>query len=177
MSFLKLIFIPILILSITTTAAYSEPVSQVDTSGWHTYHNASMGFEVRYPDTWHVKLSTGTSEGVSLDQVPQVGKQNVSIQFFIQRNINPKGLAIHQWHKEQLKEKVIPPTYISVDTNIGGQSAVRTEHIGSFGKLFQFFVCLNKADIFTIGIIQPPLDMGNLDPEYEAILSTFKFID
>lgn len=177
MSFLKLFFTGALMFCIVTSAASAEPVSQLNPSHWQTYHNASMGFEVRYPDTWHVEINA-RGDHVALEQVSQSTKPPVTINLYIQRNINPQGLTAHQWLDNQNKGKTPPYKYIFRESAIGGLPAMYSEHIGSFGKLFQFFVPMNKTDIFRIGIIQlPSPDMEHLDPEYEAILSTLKFMD
>ena len=170
------LFVCILIFNISACGTATQSPSQIDTSGWKSYRNETMGFEVMHPDTYHVQSSTGTGpETVSLSETPKIGKPNVSVQFFIQRNINPKGLSIDQWYTDQLKNyKATQPSTTS--TIIGARSAIRREAKGTLGIHFSFFTTLNKTDIFQIGITQPS-NQAQLDPKYETIISTVKFIN
>lgn len=174
MSRLKM-FAGILIFGFATTIASAQPSSPIDTSNWKTYRNETMGFTVNYPSTWHLRLVRGTMESVSLGRTPQVGQPNASVQFIVQRKINPKGLPIHQWRDQQMQGKTAPPSLQFIDTTIGGRPAIRQEYTGTLGRSFNFFISLDKTDIFTIAINQPS-SQTQLEQTYEAILSTVKFI-
>ncbi len=174
MSWLKS-FVGVLVFSIGTALTLAQSPSRTDTSGWKTYRNETMGFEARYPNTWHVRLSTGSMESVSFDTTPEVGKPNKSVQFFIQRQINPKGLSIDQWSADQLRKlKAMPPP--TTETFIGGRPTIRMETVGTLGTRYAFFTSLNTTDILTITITQPS-SHAQLEQVYETILSTVKFMN
>jgi hypothetical protein len=167
-------FAGILIFGVTATIASAQSPSRVDTSSWKTYRNETMGFTVKYPNTWHLRLVRRTMESVSLGRTPQVGQPNTSVQFIVQRKINPKGLPIRQWRDEQMQGKTAPPSLQFIDTTIGGRPAIRQEYTGTLGRSFNFFISLDKTDIFTIAINQPSTQT-ELDQTYEAVLSTVEF--
>jgi len=160
-----------LVFATTVTPAQSP---HIDTSGWKTYRNETMGFEAKYPNAWHVRSVRGP-ESVVLDETPRVGKSNLSVQFWVQRQINPRGLSIERWYADRLQgiKATPPPTTRAV---IGGRPTVRREVVGTLGKHFDFFTSLNKTDIFEITIEQSSSQV-ELDQTYESILSTVKFMD
>jgi len=164
-----------LMLAVAATVAAAQPSSQIDTSDWKTYRSEAMGFEVKYPNSWHVRQARGTIESVTVNQTPQVGKANLGLQFIVQRMINPKGLSIRQWWNEQMQGKTPPASHQFIDSTIGGRPAIRREYVGSLGRSFDFFISLGKTDIFTIAISQPS-SQKELDQTYEAVLATVKFI-
>ena len=69
-----------------------------------TYSNVQIGFEVKHPEFWNIRLSKGTMESVSLSKTPQVGVHNVSIQFIVQRDLNPQVISIDKWYSNQLEK-------------------------------------------------------------------------
>jgi hypothetical protein len=165
----------VLVFSVVTTVASAQSPPQIDIAGWKTYRNETMGFETRYPSTWHVRSVKGTGpETVLLGETPQVGKPHLAVQFWVQRQINPQGLSIEQWYAEQLRgmNAAPPPT---TNTSIGGRSTVRMEVVGALGRDFVFFTSLNKTDIFEITIMQPS-SQTQLDQTYQKLLSTLRFI-
>ena len=169
--------ITLALLTVSTTTAFAQSTTpQIDTSDWKTYRNETMGFEVKYPNTWHVRQITGIGpESVSLDETPQVGKPNVSVQFWVQRQINQKGLSIGEWYTDQAaKIQSAPPS--TTNTVIGGRPAIRTETVGTLGRNYAFFTSLNKTDIFEITITQAS-SQQQLDQRYGNILSTIRFIN
>ena len=168
------IFASILMFGVAATIASAQPSFQINTSDWKSYRNETMGFTVKYPNTWQLRRATGTMESVSLGRTPQVGQPNASVQFIVQRKINPKGLPIRQWRDEQMQGKTAPPSHQFIDTTIGGRSAIRQEYTGTLERSFNFFISLGKTDIFTIAIIQPSTQT-ELDQTYEAVLSTVEF--
>jgi len=168
-----LTYILTLSLLIATVAAPQAP-SSIDTSGWTTFRDATMGFEVKHPATWRVGRSTGTLEGILLGEPAQAGKERSLIQFFVQRDMNPKSLTIEQWYADQLtKVKGLPAR--TTNTVIGGRPTIRMENTGTLGRHFSFFTPINRIDIFTIAITQSS-SPDALDPRYEAVLSTIKFL-
>ena len=42
--------------------ASAQSPSPIDTSGWTTLRDATLGFELKHPPTWRVGRSTGTLE-------------------------------------------------------------------------------------------------------------------
>lgn len=165
-----------LLFGVTLSASLSAQISsEVDTKNWKTYRNETMGFEVMHPGAWHVRTSSGTMEGISIDTPRQTGKPIVSVQFAIQRKINPEGLSISEWYAGQLKQAKSPPP-IRTGTIIGGRPAIRHEYVSTFGRHITFFVSLSKTDIFQALVIQP-VSQAQLDQTHEKILSTIKFLN
>jgi len=163
----------VLVFGSATVFAQSPP--QIDISDWKVYRNETMGFETRYPSTWHVRSVKGTGpETVLLSETPQVGKPQMAVQFWVQRKINPHGLPIEQWYADQLRgmNAAPPPT---TNTSIGGRFTVRMEGVGALGRQFQFFTSLNKTDIFEITVKQPSSQI-QLDQTYEKLISALRFI-
>ena len=135
-----------------------------------------MGFETKYPSTWSVGALKGTApENVMLGGPPRVEGSNLRVQFWVQRQMNPNGLSIQQWYADQLSRQTSRPLATAYPV-IGGRAAVRMEMVGSLSRMFSFFVALNKTDVFQITIDLPPAQT-RLDPTYEALLSTFRFIE
>ena len=169
-------YVGVLTFSVATTVAQAQPLQPIDTSGWKTYRNESMGFETKCPSTWSVGALKGTApENVVLGGPPQVEGSNLRVQFWVQRQMNPKGLSIQQWYADQLSRQTSRPLATTYPV-IGGRPAVRMEMVGSLSRMFSFFVALNKTDVFQITIDLPPAQT-RLDPTYEALLSTFRFIE
>ena len=157
------------------TAVFAQSPGQIDTSDWKVYRNETMGFETRYPSTWHVRSVKGTgAETVLLSETPQAGKPQLAMQFWVQRKINPHGLPIEQWYAGELRRLNAAPSP-TTNTSIGGRSTVRMEAIGALGRQFQFFTSLNKTDIFEITVTQPSSQM-QLDQTYQKLISTLRFI-
>lgn len=166
----------VLVFGSTASVAFAQSPPQIDISGWKVYRNETMGFETRYPSTWHVRSVKGTGpETVFLSETPQVGKPQLAVQFWVQRKINPYGLPIEQWYADRLRgmDAAPPP---AANTSIGGRSTVRMEAVGALGRQFQFFTSLNKTDIFEITVKQPSSQI-QLDQTYQKLISTLRFID
>ncbi|HEV8309062.1 MAG TPA: hypothetical protein VGW35_15475 [Methylomirabilota bacterium] len=173
MSWLKLLVV-VLVLGVTATVAPAQARPPVDISGWKTFRDDAMGFEVKHPPGWNVARSTGTLEGILLGKPRQAGEEQVSLQFFVQRDLNPNGLTIEQWYADQLRKIRTLPSR-TTDTVIGGRPTIRMENTNTMGRHFMFFTALDKSDIFTISIIQPS-PREQLDRTYDAILSTVRFL-
>jgi hypothetical protein len=162
-----------LVLGLAATVAVAQSPSPVDTAGWTTYRNDTLGFEVRHPATWIVGLGTGTAESVLLNEPRQLGRPSLLIQFFLQRGINPTRLSIDDWYADQMKKVNATTTPPTTHTLIGGRATIRREIEGSFGNHFDFYTPVNTTDIFTIAIIRP--SAAPLDPTQVAVLSTLRF--
>ena len=165
----------VLALAVATGVACAEPPPRVDVPGWKVYRNETMGFELRYPNTWRVRLVKATgAESVMLSETPQAGKAPLAVQLWVQRNINPHGLPIRQWYADQLRKMhAAPPPAAS--TSIGGRPAVRMDAALGSTRQFQFFASLNKTDVFEITVGQPS-SQAHLDQTYGKLISTLKFI-
>ena len=163
----------VLVLGVASTIASAQSSPAIDTSDWATYRDDAMGFEVRHPRGWPVRLTTGTLVSVLLGPSPQAGASRTSLQFFVQRNINPRGLAIDQWYTDQLRGSTATPP--PATTVIGRRPAMQREWTGTLGRHVDFFVSLNATDVFQIAINDPP-SHGALDPTSEAVLATVRFL-
>ena len=165
----------VLALGVAAGGVCAQPSPRIDISGWKVYRNETMGFELRYPNTWRVRaVRTAGPEGVMLSETPQVGKAPLAVQFWVQRNVNPRGLPIQQWYADQLRKMhaAPPPT---ANTSIGGRPTVRMEAVMGSTRQFQFFTSLNKTDIFEITVRQPS-SQTRLDQAYGKLISTIKLI-
>jgi hypothetical protein len=157
-----------------TVASAQTGTTQDDTVDWKAFRSETMGFEAKYPGSWHVRSVKGTgSESVLLDETPQVGKSHLAVQFWVQRQINPQGLPIEQWYADQLRRmNAAPPPTTRI--SIGGRPAIRMEAVGGLERRFHFFTSLNKTDIFEITLTQPS-SQTQLDPTYQKVLSSVRF--
>jgi len=165
-----------LVLGVTVTVALAQSPPAIDTSGWKTFRDATLGFEVTHPVTWGVGRTTGTLESILLGEPAQVGKETLRLQFFVQRDINPSGLSIEQWYADQLKRLKVSAPPPSMPTVLGGRRAIRREMIGAFGKHFDFYTTHNKSDIFQISIIQDS-PREPLNRTAEGVIATVRFIE
>lgn len=138
------------------TAVLAQSPRQIDTSDWKVYRNETMGFETRYPSTWHVRSVKGTGPAtVLLSEAPRVGKPP-------------------QWYAGEVRRLNAAPSP-TTNTSIGGRSTVRMEAVGALGRQFQFFTSLNKTDIFEITVMQPSSRI-QLDQTYQKLISTLRFM-
>jgi len=153
-----------LLLGVTATAASAQAPPPLDTSGWKIFRDATMGFEVKAPPTWGVARTTGTMESVLLGERALVGKPTLRLQL------------IDQWYADQLKRLKVSTPPPSSPTVLGGRRAIRREMTGAFGKHFDFYTTLNKSDIFQVSIIQDS-PQEPLDPTFNAVISTIKFVE
>lgn len=153
----------------------AEPVLANDTAGWKIYRDDTMGFEVRYPEGWHVRAGKGTGfVTVMLDEASAVGEPHSGVQFSVQWRANPQGLPIRQWFTKQM-DLMQRRRSSAADASIGGRPAVRLEEVGRLGIHFSYFVAVNRTDIFEITLIQPA-SRTRLDPTYRTLLSTVRFL-
>jgi hypothetical protein len=135
----------------------------------------TMGFAVKCPATWRVGRSTGTLESVLLSEPAPAGAPGVSMQLFVQRNVNPRGLPIEQWYADQLKRFNVTTRPPTTSTVIGGRPAIRQEMSRTLDKRYDFYTAINAADVFQVSIIQP-VAPARLDRTHEAVLSTITFL-
>lgn len=167
----RAILLGALILAAASAAVQAAPGA--DLTSWNTYRNEPMGFEVMHPANWRVRRTTGTGpESVLLTEVPKAGRPNLSIQFFLQRNINPRRLSLDEWFADQLKIVKAAPAPGAHHT-IGGRPAIRMEASGAFGARSSFFVSSNPTDMLTI--FTSGSGAAALDETVEQILSTIQF--
>jgi hypothetical protein len=81
---------------------------------------------------------------IRFGESPLCGADALSIEFIVQRDINPGGLSIDRWYADQLQrlKVTLPPP--STSTVLGGRPAIRHEVIGRFGKNFDIYTTLHK---------------------------------
>jgi hypothetical protein len=170
--------VAVVMVSVATTVVSAQSPPQIDVSGWKTYRNDSMGFEAKHPSDWHVSVPTGSGPENVLMRAPRQGEQSpLTIQFWVQRQMNPQGVAIEQWYGDQMKRMPAESTKGITTTNtvIGGRPAVHRTRVGTLGRSADFFVALNRTDLFQISILRPAAET-QLDPTLEKLLSTVKFL-
>jgi len=169
-------FAGVLLLGATVMVASAQAPPPIDTSGWQTLRDTTLEFEVKHPPSWRVNRTRGTMESVILGEPAQVGKDTVKSQFSIQRDRNPKGLTIQQWHAEELSKVKLTPNIRFMNTTLGGRPAVLMEATSSLSTQFTYFTTLHKSDIFNVSVIQP-LEQTQLDRTHAAMLATLKLLD
>jgi hypothetical protein len=171
--FLAWLVIPVLLFNVAVPATGAQSTPGADTSQWAVFRNEKLGFEVRYPNSWRAQIPTATgTESVLISEPQQTGKTHLSLQFWVQRRINSKGLAIDVWYADQMEAIASLP--LSTHTSLGSRPAIRREVVGSLGNHFDWFTSLNATDVFEVTITQP-VEQKRLNPIYDAILSTLKF--
>jgi hypothetical protein len=147
----------------------------IDTSKWSILRNDKLGFQVKHPNNWLTQIPTGAgTESVLISEPRQTGREHLLLQFWVQRKINAKGLAIEIWYADQME--AIGSLPLSTHTALGGRPAIRREIVGSLGNHFDWFASLNATDVFEVTVMQP-VYQTRLNPMYDAILSTLKFIN
>jgi hypothetical protein len=167
------------LLGLATSITSAEPAPQIDTSAWAIYQNEKFGFSIKYPKFLHESSTTGKLNNAPIEKVnfmnkPTVDKQQEGIQLQVQRGINPKMLLIGDWYKDQMEKYKIEYSFESA--RIGGRPAVLRKFQTKFGQDYTFYTSLSKIDVLTINIIRPSSE-SQLDPVYQLILSTIKFLD
>ena len=162
-----------LFLNIAAPAARSQFAPEMDTSQWMLFRSDKLGFEVRYPSNWRVQMPSGTGSESVLISEPRANGSHSAIQFWVQRKINAKGLAIDIWYADQIEAIASLP--VSTHTVLGTRPAIRREVVGSLGNHFDWFTSLNTTDVFEVTITQP-VEEKHLNPIYDAILTTLKFL-
>jgi len=169
------LFLTVLLFGVAAPATHAQLTPTVDSSQWALFRNDKLGFEVKYPMNWHAQIPTGTgTESVLISGPQQDSREHLSLQFWVQRKINAKGLSIEYWYADQMEAIASLP--ISTHTTLGARPAIRREVVGSLGNHFDWFTSLNATDVFEVTIAQP-VDQTRLNPIYDAILSTLKFVN
>ena len=164
-----------LLFDIAAPASRAQSAAGVDASEWTLYRSEKLGFEVKYPGDWHAQMPTGTGPQSVLIGGPQPGgREHLSLQFWVQRKVNGKALAIDIWFADQAEAIASLP--LSTHTTLGSRPAIRREVVGSLGNHFDWFTSLNATDVFEVTITQPSYQK-RLNPVYDAVLSTLKFIN
>ncbi len=158
-------------IGVAAVAHCADP--KVDTSGWKPYRSERLGFEVRHPGAWVAREGVGTTETVIVGEPPTAGQTGKQLQFIVQRGINPKGLGIHEWFRQELarQRSAMPPAI--ADTTLAGRPAVRIEHVGTLGRQFVVYTVLSGTDIFQVAISQPAGE-AKIDPLYEVVLASLR---
>lgn len=95
-------------------------------SNLQTLHESSGAYVLQYPTTLKVNVPKG--EGCSNGTCREIERVDLaapdgSMTLVIQRDINPKGLAIRTWYESLIKRPLNPATESLVA--IGGRDAVR----------------------------------------------------
>src|SRR5882724_1188426 len=152
--------------SMQKAGSSAEPA---DTLKWKAYRNDAYGFEVKYPDTWHVNAGSGAGPVMVSLFGPSQDTERPSLSLAIQPNQNPGKLSIEAWFAEQLRKMGVKPESSGLVT-IGGQAAVFMENTNSFGKQRDVFTLLNTVDVLSLSYRTKP----EYDSTYLSIISSFR---
>jgi hypothetical protein len=145
-----------------------------DMSNWKTFRNEAMGFEVQYPTDWNVRVSQSKDvDRITLEKPQKTGSPLRAVEFVVQRRLNLDNLPIQAWYKERVKQIKSQPSPI-IPTTLGGRPAIIREGETKMGVFMDYYAPLNKTDILQINLKTATMG-AELDPTYEAILSTVKF--
>ena len=159
----------------TTIALSAQSFSPADMTDWKTYRNEAMGFEVMHPNTWLIRLSTGTMESVTVDKPRHSGEPTASVTLMIQHNINPKGLSISEWKTEMMKmHKTTTAQFPTTDIVVGGKPGFRSERVNTPKTFSTTYILFNKTDILTVLADYPTSD-SQLEKITEATVTTIKY--
>jgi hypothetical protein len=150
------------LLALTSCAALAtcaQAPRRIDTSGWKVFRNGEMGFEVKYPPSWRPRPVLLTrAEGVRILDGSQAGP----------------GDPLGDWYAEQVRRLSGARPEMAA-TTLGGRAAIRQEAAPGPGRRYDFYVAMNTVDILQISLTQPTGE-APLDPMYEAIVSTLRFL-
>jgi len=120
-----------------------------DTSKWKLYRNEKYGFQVRYPETWAVRSSKGTSPEMIYFGGPYRSVVSPALTIAIQLNKNPRKLSIEEWIAEQLRAMDTQKLEAKGCPTFGGQPACFFEHIEKSGKERSTYTLLHKTDVLS----------------------------
>jgi hypothetical protein len=155
---------------------------------WKVYRNQAWGLEAKHPDNWRESEARDNLQGGVVVGVTFINPQQVSgirngqpfvenrpggrqaVDFFVQKGINPEGLTVSEWAREQAdrfkkNRPAIKPT------TFAGRSAVESIYPGK--ATGATFVQLNKTDILSVYLAQDNPD-NSRDDIYNRILSSVK---
>jgi hypothetical protein len=155
------------------TSAQVPPL--VDTSSWKVLREEALGFQLKHPPTWRVGRSTGTLESVLLREPEEAGPARVSMQVFVQRGINPQGLAIEQWYLDQLRRLKVAAPPPTTRTVIGGRPTIVRRLSGPDGPRYDYYAAVNASDVLQVSITQSTPE-ARLDRTHEAVLSSITLV-
>jgi hypothetical protein len=166
--------LPVVVAALVVLAAapgHAQAPTPVDTSGWTTLREPALGFELRHPPDWRVGRSTGTLESVLLSE-PSTTAVRATVQIFVQRGVNPRGLPIEEWYADQMKRLRVgspPPTS---RLTLGGRPAIRRAMARPDGTRLDHYVALG-TDVLQVAVTPPPAGAAST---HEAILATLTFL-
>jgi len=178
------------------TLAVNTPRAAPDMADWQTYRNDAGGYAFKYPGGLSLSIPSGTVctngdckpvEEVMLRRYTPADGSIRTLQFIIQRRINPQHLLVQQWY-ESLAHRPLDPAFERTVTMAGRTAVARGPLVPGVkgrvevGKTVSAkealleddtsYVALNDSDILTISISSGPAEWKEL---CRGVVSTLTF--
>jgi hypothetical protein len=161
-----------------TNSSSTEQVpnaSSTDTSGWKTYRNTGLGFQIMYPPIWQI-----SEKIISLSSMSTGVFRATSSDVLFRDNTGQQKLDIFEYKNWTIDELVSKSPYHEItNVSVGGKKAVMDASAATGGWENNIFV--PKSDIDFLAIIYTgnnlPVDRAKkVNNFYDQLLATFKFV-
>lgn len=152
------------------------PDGPIDTTGWPTFHAASLGFSIRYPPGWEAKDREGIVY-IDADERPGGGPYPFSYYVYVEEYLNPDGLSFEQvvharWPGSEAFFEASPRQI--GDYLVYESTRIPSAH-GAKTIFFEDERCYVAVALTPYDETMPYVDQAKYDCLFEAMLLTFRF--